>query len=88
MQASRHQEWEIKRTSPIYTWQDSRCTADFLKDLPVPESHLRLSSGYGCATLFWFLKNQPELLKQYDRYKIFGNQCFVYFSHKYTQTLI
>ena len=54
-------------TSPVYTWQDARCSADFLSSLPVPESHLRLSSGYGCATLFWLVKNKPEILEKYDR---------------------
>lgn len=66
-QVSRHQQWEVGPTSPVYTWQDARCSADFLSSLPVPDSHLRLSSGYGCATLFWLAKNKPEILTQYDR---------------------
>ena len=67
LQVSRHHQWEVKQTSPVYTWQDGRCSADFLSTLPVPESHLRLSSGYGCATLFWILQNQPDMMKDYDR---------------------
>ena len=33
----------------------------------IENSCLRLSSGYGCATLFWLAKNKPEILTQYDR---------------------
>lgn len=51
--------------SPLYTWQDTRCTPEFLATLPKPESHLRISSGYGCATLLWKLENEPEELFQY-----------------------
>lgn len=54
--------------SPLYTWQDGRCTSDFLRELPDPQSHLRLSTGHGCATLFWLLKNKPDdLYQKYDR---------------------
>ena len=32
----------------------------------MPMSHLRLATGYGCATIFWFLRNCPEYLNQFD----------------------
>jgi sedoheptulokinase len=47
--------------------QDSRCTKEFLETLPKPDSHLNVHSGYGCATIFWFQRNKPEKLEQYDR---------------------
>lgn len=64
-----HSQFEIKSTgcSPVYTWQDGRCSKEFLNSLPKPESHLRLSTGYGCATLFWLLKNKPEMLQEYNK---------------------
>jgi len=46
--------------SPLYTWQDARCSAEFLEALPKPDSHLRLATGYGCCTLLWKLKNESE----------------------------
>ncbi|KAG8226874.1 hypothetical protein J437_LFUL006583 [Ladona fulva] len=50
--------------SSVYTWQDSRCSPEFLKSLPKPQaSHLKLSSGYGCATLFWKQRYQPQKLQ-------------------------
>lgn len=52
--------------SPLYTWQDSRCTLEFLSSIPKPDSHLRIATGYGCATLLWKLKNEPKELSQYD----------------------
>ena len=52
--------------SPLYTWQDSRCTLEFLSDIPKPDSHLRIATGYGCATLLWKLKNEPEDLSLYN----------------------
>ena len=43
-----------------------RCDQDFINKLPMPMSHLRLATGYGCATIFWFLRNCPEYLNQFD----------------------
>ncbi|XP_023322512.1 sedoheptulokinase isoform X2 [Eurytemora carolleeae] len=54
--------------SSLYTWQDGRCTPDYLSTLPKPNSHLTLNSGYGCATTFWFLHNRTEYIKQFDRF--------------------
>lgn len=53
--------------SCLYTWQDRRCTPDFLASLPKPDSHLRLSTGHGCATILWLSRNKPDLLTNYDR---------------------
>ena len=36
-----------EKVSPLYTWQDGRCSPEFLAGLPPPRSHLPLSSGYG-----------------------------------------
>ena len=52
--------------SSLYTWQDSRCSLEFLSEIPKPDSHLRIASGYGCATLLWKLKNEPEELSLYS----------------------
>ncbi|XP_071946632.1 sedoheptulokinase-like [Antedon mediterranea] len=46
--------------SPLYTWQDARCSEDFLTTLPQPDSHLNLATGHGCATLIWIKKNIPS----------------------------
>lgn len=45
-----------EKVSALYTWQDSRCDSEFIKSLPLPESHLSTYSGYGIATLFWMAK--------------------------------
>lgn len=52
--------------SSVYTWQDSRCDQDFIRSLPEPRSHLKLATGYGCATIFWLQKNRPDFLAEYD----------------------
>lgn len=54
------------KTSQLFTWQDGRCTKDFLSKLPEPDSHLRLATGMGCATVFWFMENKPSFLEDYD----------------------
>lgn len=54
------------RVSRLYTWQDGRCTPEFLASLPKPYSHLRLASGFGCATLFWLRRYEPESLDGYN----------------------
>lgn len=60
-------EFDITKLSPLYTWQDQRCTEEFLSSLPKPVSHLSLSTGHGNATLFWLSSFQPEFLSGYDR---------------------
>ncbi|XP_068246527.1 sedoheptulokinase-like [Palaemon carinicauda] len=66
-QKPENDRYEIREVSHLYTWQDSRCSQDFLSSLPVPNSHLAIASGYGCATLLWFSKNKPEKLERFDR---------------------
>lgn len=55
-----------RAVSNLVTWQDGRCNSGFLASLPHPESHLSVATGFGCATIFWLLKNSPEFLKSYD----------------------
>ncbi|KAM4726492.1 sedoheptulokinase [Anableps anableps] len=52
-------------TSQLVTWQDGRCSSDFLSSLPKPESHLVVSTGFGCATIFWYMKHRPEFLEDF-----------------------
>lgn len=59
--------FDVDVVSPLYTWQDGRCSEGFLESLPRPRSHLRLSSGHGCATLFWLLRHRPRDLDRFDR---------------------
>ncbi|XP_075710504.1 sedoheptulokinase [Rhinoderma darwinii] len=58
--------FEPNAVSQLVTWEDGRCTTDFLSSLPRPQSHLNAASGFGCASIFWYLKNRPEFLQQYD----------------------
>ncbi|KAK2816287.1 hypothetical protein Q7C36_022558 [Tachysurus vachellii] len=41
------------------TWQDGRCTTSFLSSLPKPESHLNVSTGFGCASILWYTRHIP-----------------------------
>eukprot|EP00057_Strongylocentrotus_purpuratus_P033193 XP_790539.1 PREDICTED: sedoheptulokinase [Strongylocentrotus purpuratus] len=56
-----------EKFSNLFTWQDGRCSPDFLAELPSPDSHLRLATGHGCATAFWHQKNNPHFLERFDR---------------------
>uniref|UniRef100_A0A0B6ZUS7 Carbohydrate kinase FGGY N-terminal domain-containing protein n=1 Tax=Arion vulgaris TaxID=1028688 RepID=A0A0B6ZUS7_9EUPU len=50
--------------SNLYTWQDQRCTPEFLETLPRPSSlYQPLSTGHGCATMFWLAQNQSSFFK-------------------------
>ncbi|XP_044753729.1 sedoheptulokinase-like isoform X2 [Coccinella septempunctata] len=55
------------QVSNLYTWQDNRCTREFLDTLPKPDSHLRVYSGFGIATMFWMIKNRPDEMEKYNR---------------------
>lgn len=59
--------FDVDVASALYTWQDGRCSEQFLAELPKPDSHLRISSGHGCATLLWLVRHRPELVDRYDR---------------------
>ncbi|XP_073171691.1 sedoheptulokinase isoform X2 [Lepidochelys kempii] len=52
--------------SHLITWQDGRCSSSFLSSLPQPQSHLSVATGFGCATIYWYLKNSPGFLKPFD----------------------
>lgn len=54
--------------SSLVTWQDQRCSSDFLSSLGASLAHLR--TGYGLATLLWLINEQKgneDKLVQYDR---------------------
>ena len=56
--------FETRVVSHLYTWQDSRCSPEFLASLPTPRAHQALATGYGCATLIWFAKYKPGELNK------------------------
>ncbi|NWX97896.1 SHPK Sedoheptulokinase, partial [Nothoprocta ornata] len=58
--------FEPEEVSNLVTWQDGRCSPDFLSSLPQPQSHISLAKGFGCATVYWYLKKSPDFLKSYD----------------------
>lgn len=47
-----------KDVSQLITWQDGRCSTTFLSSLPKPDSHLSVATGFGCATIFWYMKHR------------------------------
>ncbi|XP_033730547.1 sedoheptulokinase-like [Pecten maximus] len=61
----KNEGWCVPPTSHLYTWQDQRCTTEFLRSLPQPNSHLPLSTGHGCATLCWLQEHRPEMIAGY-----------------------
>ncbi|XP_044286315.1 sedoheptulokinase [Varanus komodoensis] len=59
-------KFEPDEVSHLVTWQDGRCCGPFLSSLPQPQSHLSVTTGHACATIYWYLKNSPDFLKPYD----------------------
>ena len=53
-------------TSNLITWQDGRCTEEFLRSLPCTTQPTKISTGYGCASLAWLHRNKLDLLNQFD----------------------
>ncbi|XP_067463635.1 sedoheptulokinase [Thunnus thynnus] len=51
--------------SQLITWQDGRCSSSFLSSLPQPDSHLSVATGFGCATILWYMKHRPEFLEDF-----------------------
>ena len=50
--------------SSLVTWEDGRCSEALLKSLPHSNASTRISSGYGCATLFWLSIHQPDIVQR------------------------
>ncbi|XP_066289726.1 sedoheptulokinase-like [Branchiostoma lanceolatum] len=59
--------FETGKVSRLYTWQDGRCTPEFLQTIPSPRAHLPVATGNGCATLLWLARHMPEALEGFDR---------------------
>jgi sedoheptulokinase len=53
--------------SSLITWQDGRCSPEFLSSLPKTGQPTPISTGYGCATLAWLKQFKPEIIDQFDR---------------------
>jgi len=53
------------KLSRLYTWQDGRCTTQFLSSIPSPDSHLRIATGFGCCTMFWLSRHERGCLECY-----------------------
>ncbi|XP_042370912.1 sedoheptulokinase-like, partial [Plectropomus leopardus] len=54
---SKRDFFTARDTSQLITWQDGRCSGDFLSSLPTPDSHLSVATGFGCATIFWYMRH-------------------------------
>lgn len=52
--------------SHLITWEDRRCTSEFLATLPATRTNVAISTGFGCASLFWLQGNRPNLLERFD----------------------
>ena len=53
--------------SNLITWQDGRCSGEFLSSLPATQRSSSPSTGYGCATLAWLKRYNPDVLKEFNR---------------------
>lgn len=56
----------VCNTTNLYTWQDKRVSDEFIMALPKPDSHQHIAAGFGCVTLFWLKKFEPELMVKYN----------------------
>lgn len=54
----------IHSASNLITWEDKRCSQDFVKSLPKPDSHLRLAPGFGCLSTLWLAKNRSNYFQE------------------------
>lgn len=60
---------ETNEHTNLVNWQDQRCSEEFLKNQIPIQSIVDLNSGYGIATLFWYLFNGEKeniFLKKYN----------------------
>ena len=48
-----------KYVSNVITWEDRRCTNEFLATLHLTQTDIAIFTGFGCASLFWLQRNYP-----------------------------
>ena len=53
--------------SNLITWQDMRCTPDFLSSLPTTRQPMAVSAGYGCPTLAWLQRHRLREVEGFTR---------------------
>ena len=61
---------DASKCSPLYTWQDQRCSKDFIDTCNRVNNSAcgnRVSNGYGNVTLKWLQRFRPEFLARFDR---------------------
>ena len=58
---------DLLSCSSLVTWQDGRCSQEFLSSLPKTNQSIPLSTGYGCATLAWLKQFKSDLVEGFDR---------------------
>ena len=51
-----------KYVSNVITWEDRRCTNEFLATLHLTQTDVAIFTGFGYASLFWLQRNYPSLL--------------------------
>ncbi|PAA52602.1 hypothetical protein BOX15_Mlig014592g1, partial [Macrostomum lignano] len=61
-------EQPLASCSELVTWQDGRCSLEFLQSLPAPSRPevVAPKSGFGLATLLWWQRHQPDRLAEFD----------------------
>ena len=52
------------RLTSLVTWEDKRCSKEFLNSLP--KSNFPLASGFGCVSIFWLQRHHPEVIGRFD----------------------
>lgn len=52
--------------SHLITWEDGRCSNEFLATLPSTRTNISISTGFGCASIFWLQRNRPNFLERFD----------------------
>ncbi|KAI6661175.1 Sedoheptulokinase-like [Oopsacas minuta] len=53
------------KVSNLITWEDRRCDNTFLTSLPNPSCDYPLCSGFGCCSIAWLAKHNPNYLSEY-----------------------
>ena len=56
---------DVEDTSNLITWQDQRCSQEFLTEIRGHSVSDDLHTGYGSATLAWLARNSPQFLGRY-----------------------
>ncbi|CEF70406.2 Sedoheptulokinase [Strongyloides ratti] len=80
---------KVEKYSNLITWMDERCDENFILEIKKQiGEHLKISKGYGLATLLWLTKYKLDYVKEFNRCGTIMDFICCYLKNNFDETFI